>query len=363
MNTFAPIVCVVVSLCVILSMPTGSALHTVQKPHGSSSLSIFLINITDVHSYTYSCSINQLVALSADRKSLLFYDIEKPESPPTPTSVKLPLPGGLFTLSADGKQVVVTHDSYISVILNHNHTHSIKTYAISVVQASSVMIIEEFACLIPAFDQWTNIQCVNMDGGATCACDNQVYAGGLGFADTAKNWVYVIDQELDPQSMHKYKVSRHSTTKTWCLEYLHDNPDFGTYNYGRHLWFSYDGTRIFLENGLTLGASDDNSDMKPRGDFNSSYETYQYSYFSQSIKNPYVIAAIRSDTNNTIYYYTWPYLTPISSKTTVIPTPPQGKVNGAQEVHICDNLDTTYAVVKYTFSDGTTKIGVVGLST
>ena len=360
MNTFAPIVCVVVSLCVVLSMPTGRALHAMQKPQGGS---IFLINITDVHSYTYSCSINQLVALSADRRSLLFYDIKKPESPdpPTPTSVKLPLPGELFTLSANGKQVVVSHDSYVSVILNHNHTHSIKTYPTLVIEASSVMIIEELACLIPASGQWTNIQCLNMDSGATCTCDNQEYAGSLGFADTVKKWVYVIEA-VDPQSLQKYNVSRQSTAKTRCLEYLSDKSDVDTrYDYGQHLWFSYDGTRIFLENGLTLSASDDNLDMRPHGDFNSSFATYQYSYFSQSFKDPYVIAAIRSDANSTIHYYTWPYLTPMSSKTTLIPAPPQSKVNGAQEVHICDDLDTTYAVVKYTFSDGTTKIGVVGL--
>lgn len=361
MNTFKSIICVVVC-CVIISVPTGAALPiTVQKPQVTNS--IFLINITDVYSYTYSCSINQLVALSADQKSLLFYDIEKLKSP-TPTSVNLPLPGELFAISADGQRVVVTHDSYLSVVRNHGHRHDIKTYPISVVQASSVMIIEELVCLVPAFDQWVYIQCLNMDNGATCTCNNDVYAGGLGFADTAKNWVYVIDQELSPQSMHKYNLSSGQSTgaKTRCLEYLHDNPDFGTYNYGQHLWFSYDGSRIFLENGLTLSASDDNLDMKPHGDFNSSYETYQYSYFSQSTKNPNIIAGIRSDANNTVYYYTWPYLSLITSKTTVIPAPPHAKANGAQEVHICDDLETTYAVVKYIFSNSTTKIGVVGLS-
>ena len=361
MTNFKSILCVVV-FGVIISVPTGAALPTtVQKSQGTNG--IFLINITDVYSYTYSCSIDQLVALSADQKSLLFYDIEKPELP-TPTSVNLPLPGELFALSVDGKRVVVTHDSYVSVVLNHGHMHSIKTYPISVVQASSVMIIEELVCLVPAFDQWMYIQCLNMDNGATCTCNNDIYAGGLGFVDTTKNWVYVIDQGLDPQSMHKYNVSsaRQSTgAKTRCLEYLHDNPDFGTYDYGQRLWFSYDGSQIFLENGLTLTASNDNLDMKPGGNFNSSYETYQYSYFSQSYKNPNVIAGIRSDANNTIYYYTWPYLSPITSKTTVIPAPPHGKANGAQEVHICDDLDITYAVVKYTFSDGTTKIGVIGL--
>lgn len=143
--------------------------------------------------------------------------------------------------------------------------------------------------------------------------------------------------------------------------YVHDNSDFGYYDYGQHLWFVYDGSRIFLENGLTLTASNDEMDMEPHGDFNASYETYHYSYFSQSSEYPNIIAGIRSDINSTINYYTWPYLKPIKTKS--IPTPPQGKVNGATQVHICGETYTTYAVVKYTFSDGTTKIGVVSLNT
>ena len=266
MNAFIPIVCVVG--CVILGVQSGSALPTgtLQK---SGSSKIFLINSTELYSYTYSCPANRLVALSADRKSLLFYDIVEKQSP-NPASVNLPLPGELFTVSADGKRVAVTHDSYVSIVQNHGDRHSIKTYPISVVEASSVMIIKDLVCLIPAFDQWTYIQCLNMDSGATCTCSNNVYAGSLGFTDTAKNWVYVVDQGLSPQSMHKYNISRQSTTKTLCLEYIHDNSDFGTYYYGRRLWFSYDGSRIFLENGLTLTASDDQQDMKAHGDFNAS---------------------------------------------------------------------------------------------
>ena len=299
----------------------------------------------------------QLVALSADQKTLLFYDVEK--QLPSPTSVNLPLPGELFGMSADGKRVAVAHDSYVSIVENSNR---VKTYPVAVVQASSIMLVEELVCLLPAFDQWTYIECLNMDSGATCTCTNLVYAGSLGFVNTAKNWVYVVDQGVSPQSMHKYNVSRQPDGESQYLNYVHNNPDFGTYDYGQRLWFSYDGSRIFLESGLTLTASNDELDMKPHGDFNASYETYQYSYFSQSSEYPNIIAGIRRDINTTINYYSWPYLKPIESKTTSIPTPPQGKVNGATEVHVCGETGTTYAVVKYTFSDSTNKIGVVTLS-
>lgn len=62
------------------------------------------------------------------------------------------------------------------------------------------------------------------------------------------------------------------------------NSAFTTYgDYGdSQLWFSYDGSRIFLDDEMTLFASDDDNDMKPHGDFNASYEQYYYNYFSQS---------------------------------------------------------------------------------
>ena len=54
------------------------------------------------------------------------------------------------------------------------------------------------------------------------------------------------------------------------------NPAFSSYgDYGDgQLWFSYNGSRIFLSDGLTLFASDDDNGMKPHGDFNASYEQY-----------------------------------------------------------------------------------------
>lgn len=111
--------------------------------------------------------------------------------------MNLPLPGELFGMSADGKRIVVAHNSYISIIEDGNHPRRVETYPVKVIKASSIMLVEELVCLLPAFDQWTYIECLNMDNyGTTCTCANQVYAGGLGFVDTANNWVYVVDQGL-----------------------------------------------------------------------------------------------------------------------------------------------------------------------
>lgn len=66
-----------------------------------------------LYAYTFSCASSQLTALSADRMSLLFYDVEKQMKT---ASVALHLPGELLQVTADGQRIAVTHDSYISVV-------------------------------------------------------------------------------------------------------------------------------------------------------------------------------------------------------------------------------------------------------
>lgn len=196
-----------------------------------------------------------------------------------------------------------------------------------------------------------------MKNGDTCSTKNSMHVGGMVYTNTAKNWIYMVNEGLR-QSIHKYNLSSNTHQ---CIEYVHDNPwpDFGIDFFGDHLWFSYDGSRIFLANGLTLTSSDGNFDMTPHGDFNSSYRTYEYSYFSQSLNSPNVIAGIRSDQNHTVYFYSWPYLLPIQSKP--VPFPPEGEVNGAEQVHICNQTGATYVVIRSTFAGSGTKIGVVSL--
>lgn len=126
--------------------------------------------------------------------------------------------------------------------------------------------------------------------------------------------------------------------------------------YGEQLWFSYDGSRIFLDTGLTLTSSNDDSDMQPHGDFNSSHGMYEYLYFSQSSKSPYNIVGIRKDLNDTIFYYSWQYLNFVNSEP--IPPPPQGRIYGAEEVHVCDRIN---AIVRLNSSGNSIKIGLVPL--
>lgn len=328
-----------VAVCVIVQC---SALH-----EKSADKTIYMIE-EELYTYIFSCASGQFIGLSADQRTLLFYDIKK--QLPDPVSVSLPLPGYLVQLTADGKSVaVVQSTSYVTIVrvCDHNAT----TLLLDVDGVSSMALVEGLVCLFPAFNQqnpWVQIKCWKTGSFDTKTCKGNVYGGSNAYVNTVKGWVYLEEDNM----WHKFKVS------AGCLaSQAHSNLG-AHWHLPQRVWFSYDGTRIFLESGSTLTSSDDYSDLTPRGDFNGSYDTWHYSYFSQSSKHPNTIAGIRSDMNHTVYYYSWPNLMPIGSKP--IPVPPGSKTYGAEEVHICDETDTVYAIVK--FAGNKTRIGVVTLS-
>ena len=295
--------------------------------------------------YSFSCPPSgQLVGLSADRMTMLYYDLEKQQ---LAMSKDLPLPGQLIQSSMDGKLQVITHDSYVTIVDNYEQ----KTYPVPAIKASSIVIVKDLVCITPSIEENSpSFICFNLKNSSDRwhGCRGGYDEDSQGFVDSAKSWVYTLGSQ-------KYHLSENGE----CLEVVSDNTGDG-FN-GDRLWFSYDGSRIFLNNGMTLFASDDDNDMQPHGDFNASYEQYYYNYFSQSSIPPYDIAAIRTDLNSTIHYYSWPYLMPIANSTASIPIPPQARAAAAEEVHMCDvgGKSVTYMLVKYGFLGGTTKTGVV----
>ena len=230
-----------------------------------------------------------------------------------------------------------------------------KIVPVTVVQACSVAIIDDLVCLVPAFDQWVNIECVDMSTYRAKTCSYQVYAGSLVFTDPVKKSVYMMDQELSPQSLYRFNPLN------GCLIYIRENPVFGMYNFGSHIWYSYDGSRIFLDTGMTLMASSDpTTDMHVHGDFNSSYSKYQYKWFSQSPDGTHLIAGLRSDTNGTVFYYKWPLLQPGSSKPIPLPEKATTVANGEQ-VHACGK-NSLLVFSTYEMSGGVKETGVAHMT-
>ncbi len=142
-----------------------------------------------------------------------------------------------------------------------------------------------------------------------------------------------------------------------CLNYTRTNPVFGEYDFGNHIWYSYDGSRIFLDNGLTLTASSTpQTDMQVHGDFNSSYTKYQYIWFSQSGNSPYLRAGLRSDLNDTGLYYSWPHLQPSTTKP--IPLPKKAtQILESEQVHACYE-NSLFVFSTYEMTSGVNETGV-----
>ncbi len=328
----------VVSILVVL-LPAFTIVEARQQ-------GVFLLG-HNFHQYDFSCTAGLLAALSEDRRSVFFYEIVEEHYV---EEKKLHLPGDLLKWSPDGQRLVITQDSYMTVLYNG----VMKTKAIPVVQASSVVVIEDLACVVPAISQFTYIVCMNLTTFEvkTCSYPGSMYAGSFAFADSVKKWVYVLE-ELDPLSVYKFIVG------DGCLNYTRTNPDLGKYYFGNHIWYSYDGSRIFLDNGLTLTASSNpQTDMQVHGDFNSSYEKYRYNWFSQSGYSPYLIAGLRSDLNDTVLYYTWPYLQPSTTCCKPIPSPKEAtRILGSEQVHTCSK-NSLFVFSTYEMTTGVNETGV-----
>ena len=325
----------------LVSLAIQSGASTVMKND-----SIYVLE-EELSAYSFSCPPGQLVGLSADRMKMLFYDLEKQK---LVMSKDLPLPGQLIQSSMDGKLQVITHDSYVTIVENYEQ----KTYPVQAINASSIVIVNDLVCITPRIKvDSPSFICFNLKNSSDRwhDCRDSDYGDYQGFVDSAKSWVYTLSGRLS----QKFNLSKNGE----CLESIDYSREGDIH--GDQLWFSYDGSRTFLEDGMTLYASDDDNDMQHHGDFNASYKEYYYKYFSQSSIPPYNIAAIRTDHSSTIYYYSWPYLMPIANSTAYIPIPPQARAAVAEEVYMCDvgGKSVTYVLVKYTFLGGTTKTGII----
>ena len=270
--------------------------------------------------------------------------------------IKLPLrlPGQLVAVAMlnDTEQdetVVVTHESHISVL--HPGPY-MKAIPYPVVNASSLFIVEHLACVTPASNPTTSaahIVCVDLHKLTWKECPFPVHPDSFGYSDRQpwpnpmQQLAYVLDEGV---SIHKFNVS------DGCINYQMDNPNPGMYKYGNHAWFSYDGSRMFLDNGLTLSASN----LQANGSFdsNSSHKAYQYKWFSQfSSVNSHEVIGLRSDMPNKVYYYSWPYLnlTRVDTLPTECPTVKTEGIVDTYSIHACD-VDLVYAIVTYKTKSG-----------
>ena len=324
----------------VLSSLIGNSLQSEQDK-------VFLLG-HQFDQYDFSCRNKLFAALSEDKLSVLFYDVLNQS---LVKEEKLNLQGQLLKWSLEQDVLVIAHDSYVTVL--HISTGQMKTISTPVVFTASLVVVDGLACLFPTYGQWTNVVCVNTATLEVKTCAYSIYEGNVA-ATSVNNWVYSVDEDLSPQSMYRFIVAN------GCLNYTRQNPNFGQYSYGQHIWYSYDGSRIFLDNGLTLTASaDPQTDMTPHGDFDSSYGEYNYNWFAQSIDSPYTIAGLRSDQNVTLNLYSWPYLT--ANGTRAIPLPKNATgIYENEQVQYC--LDSILVFTTYSMPGGVLETGIAYVS-
>lgn len=214
------------------------------------------------------------------------------------------------------------------------------------------------------------------------SCPDKVVPGSHGYADVAhpkQQLAFVIDP--DKQTIQSFKIDND------CVSLVRTSP---TGNYGNSLWFSYEGSRAFLQNGLTLGADDFsrmgtlggvavgqyeykwvsqlyntellnhgkhhdvNSTERDRDEISDSVQAKRLRRFQDEKERP--IMTLRNDVMDKVFYYTWPELK--ANGTEAIPVPSGYTMIQPISLQYCQP-DFAYAMVTYRENkSGTLRTGV-----
>ncbi|XP_066283773.1 uncharacterized protein [Branchiostoma lanceolatum] len=323
-------------LSVLLLLVACSAANPITK--AVSSKAWLVENSVEYSQIVFNPAKNNILGLGSNPHVFDVIDVSSGK-PTASLRFALPLPGQMLAVEPDGGLVAVAHNSYVSFIVLGATVPYMNTYSVPVVETSGMVVVNRAVCIFPGYGQWTNVVCVSHDGTYE-RCPYNIYGGALAFLHPNRKWVYSPDTGLSPQSVNKFMVN------STCVGRLWENPNFGDYYYGRHWWFSYDGSRAFLDNGMTLTASDDQkTDMEVHGYFNASTGNNPHIWFSQASNDQYYVAGLKPDTSD-ITLYTWPYLMP--TQTLPFPVPDDPKATNPQplQVHYADD-GRLYTVGKY----------------
>ena len=131
--------------------------------------------------------------------------------------------------------------------------------------------------------------------------------GSRGYTDIAMNCVYIIDQNLGAQTIHRYNISDSGN----CLIFDRTAGPSLLPSYGTHTWYSYKGSHIFLDNGYVLVASNDRHvDMSFYRNFSDATgHDGEYLWMSQPADlPPYDLAVLKSNNAESVFFYEWPSL-------------------------------------------------------
>ena len=113
--------------------------------------------------FTFNCLSGLLVAFTPDEKGLTFYD---PIEEHFIVTYNLTQPGYLVGIPDVGDRIVIVEENRIDVI-----SGGLRTHAVPIGKASSLVLISDLACLVPAEGEGEgDVMCMNLTARHIRAC-------------------------------------------------------------------------------------------------------------------------------------------------------------------------------------------------
>ncbi|XP_065197754.1 uncharacterized protein LOC135829279 [Sycon ciliatum] len=215
----------------------------------------------------------------------------------------------------------------------------------------------------------SEIICVNPVNGNATKCYDQ--GGSYGYTSTTLGspdgkYIYGLTSTGYVIKYYVPDVTPSPIVVPRCPYYRYAvKPNWGNYYTPNSAWFSYDHSRIFLNNGLTLSASSDQTeDLQEHGSFNGSFSSQNIYWVDQDAKlTTHEVVTLQRiyDYEESMYKlvvlkYAWPFLEAMSSHIDIpVPTSPAGlKVNTygvGSQVYFGTSSSMIMAVVNYTMDN------------
>lgn len=158
------------------------------------------------------------------------------------------------SIAQDGSSAVVGFDAKLSHV-DLNKKTILNTFSVSCEALDIVLGNNNWAYVFPKRDQWATVRCIDLaTGKETAHTGSSMYAGSKGKLHPSGNFIYSTNNFVSPTDIEKYDIQNGTAAR------LYDSPYHGTYPVEGDLWFSEDGSRVFLRGQTTmrLSASQEN---------------------------------------------------------------------------------------------------------
>lgn len=196
------------------------------------------------------------------------------------------------SLSSDGTKVAVGHDANVTYV-DLTTMSVVNTFPISCEALDIVMADNGWAYIFPKRDQWESIRCIeitNPNAMESTSGGWDIYAGTKAKMHPSGKFIYGAINGLSPDDIEKYDIQNGTAS------YMYDSPYHGDYSMGGDLWFSEDGSRIFVRSGCVFKASEIQSlDMTYNGRLTtedaSNYNQIKWIEHSESMNDIFIICS------------------------------------------------------------------------